>query len=316
MVQGEIPTNPADLTLSETGGGVEVTGTDNPPSHKFICEVKAEVKSKVLTKANDDIYTHIRTLVKQGKFLELTHLEKNDATWQSFIFNLPKGTMKFVLNSSIDTLPTKVNLKQWGKITNDKCHCGKRQTLNHVLNCCNRSLNEGRYTFRHDCVLQYISQCLDKQKYQCFVDIEGEQTAAGGTLPPSIVVSNLKPDLVIVSKKEKSVSIFELTVPAEHRIEAAHKLKTEKYQHFLTDIKSFKPSVTPFEIGSHTGFVSTSNRRNLTEIHKFCKPSIKLKKFIQNISAITILGSYYIFNCRNQEIWDNPENIHSPFPKQ
>ena len=270
----------------------------------------------MLTNANDDIYTHVRSLVKQGKFLELTHLEKNDATWQSFIYNLPKGTMKFVLNSSIDTLPTKVNLKQWGKLSNDKCYCGRRQTLNHILNCCNRSLNDGRYTFRHDCILHYISQCLDKQKFKCYIDIEGEQTAAGGTLPPHVIVSNLKPDIVVVNQKDKKVSIFELTVPSEQRIETSHKLKFDKYQHFLADIKTHKASVTPFEIGSHTGHISSSNRKNLSEIHKFCKPSIKLKKFIQNISAITILGSFYLFNCRNLETWDNPGIIHPPFTNQ
>ena len=98
--------------------------------------------------------------------------------------------------------------------------CGKRQTLNHILNCCDRSLNDGRYTFRHDCILvHYINQCIDKQKFQCYIDIDGEQTDAGGTLPPSIIVSNPKPDIVIVDKKQKTVSIFELTVPVEHRIE-------------------------------------------------------------------------------------------------
>ena len=70
---------------------------------------------------NDKIYDHVKNLVKQGNFLKLTHTEQNDASWKSYIFNLPKGTMKFLLNASIDTLPTKVNLKQWGKISNDKC---------------------------------------------------------------------------------------------------------------------------------------------------------------------------------------------------
>ena len=72
----------------------------------------------MLKNANEEIYSHFQSLVNQVKFLEITHLEKTNATWQSFIYNLPKGTMKFVLNSSIDTLPTKVNLKQWGKLTN------------------------------------------------------------------------------------------------------------------------------------------------------------------------------------------------------
>ena len=124
----------------------------------------------------------------------------------------------------------------------------KRQTLNHILNCCNRSLNGGRYTFRHDCTLHYINQCIDKQKFQCYIDIDGEQTAAGGTLPPSIIVSNLKSYLLIVDKKQKAVSIFELTDPAEHRIEVSSKLIFEKYQHFLSDITTFKSSVTPFEV--------------------------------------------------------------------
>ena len=171
-------------------------------------EVKADVKTRVLSNANEETFIHIQSLVKQGKFLEIIHLEKTDATWQSFIYTLPKGTMKFVLNSSIDTLPTKVNLKQWVKLTNDKCFCGRRQTLNHILNCCDRSLNEGRYTFRHDNILHCINQCIDKQKFQCYIGIDGEQTAAGGTLPPSLVVSNLKPDIDIVDEKKKTVSLL------------------------------------------------------------------------------------------------------------
>ena len=177
---------------------------------------------------NDHTYDHVKTLVKQGNFLGLTSLENNDATWKSFIFNLPKGTMKFVLNSSIDTLPTKATLKQWGKVSNDKCFCGQKQTLNHILNCCKESLNGGRFTFRHDSILHYVSKCLDTQKFKCYIDIEGSQTPAGGTLPPNLVVSNLKPDIVVINNSDKSAHIFELTCPSEKRIDIANKLKHEK----------------------------------------------------------------------------------------
>ena len=68
--------------------------------------------------------------------------------------------MKFLLNSAIDTLPTKVNLKLWGKRASDKCRCGRRETLNHILNGCDLSLQEGRYTYRHDNILH----CLDRVK--------------------------------------------------------------------------------------------------------------------------------------------------------
>ena len=109
------------------------------------------------------------------------------------------------------------------------------------------------------------------------------------------------------------MSIFELTVPSEQRIEKANSLKNEKYQHFITDIKNHTVTVAPFEIGSHTGFISNSNRKSLKEIHKFCKKEIKLKNFMQNISAITILSSYYLFNCRGDANWDNPGAILAPF---
>ena len=94
-VQGEVPTDPANLTLSGLG---EI---ETPPPSKFISEVKQDVKSKVLVNENDHTFDHVKTLVKQGKFLELTYIEKNDATWKSFLFNLPRGTMKFVLNSRV-----------------------------------------------------------------------------------------------------------------------------------------------------------------------------------------------------------------------
>ena len=164
----------------------------------------------------------MKKLVKQGKYLELCQQEQTDATWKGYLYNLPRGTMKFLLNSTIDTLPTKVNLKMWGKVSNNKCRCGTRQTLNHILNCCGPSLRDGRYTFRHDNVLSYIAKCLNKSKYTCYIDIEGSQTAAAGTLPPSLIVTPLKPDIVIIDKKSKKVDIFELTVPADYRIKTAN----------------------------------------------------------------------------------------------
>ena len=138
-------------------------------------------------------------------------------------------------------------------------------------------------------------------------------TGWGGTIPPEIVVTTLKPDIVIIDKKSKSLEIFELTVPGESRILIAHDLKLGKYNHFETDIQTYKVTVQPFEVGSHTGYISRYNKERLGRLHKFCKREIKFKNFKNNISAIAILGSYYIFNNRNVETWHNPSHfIHSP----
>ena len=148
------------------------------------------------------------------------------------------------------------------------------------------------------------------------MDIDGHQTPAGGTIPPSVLVTTLKPDIVIIEKSTKKVTVFELTVPAEHRIETANKLKQEKYAHLSADATTSHLSVIPFEIGSHTGYVSRQNKKNISALHKFCQESIKLKKLIQNISAITVLSSYFVFNCRNQDNWEDLDPILAPFPNQ
>ena len=93
----------------------------------------------------------------------------------------------------------------------DKCRCVFKETLNRLLNCCQLALNEGRFTFRLDSVLNYIALCLDTDKFSCYVDIPGHQTPAGGTLPPNVAVSTLKPDIIVVDKQNKTVDIFELT---------------------------------------------------------------------------------------------------------
>ena len=71
-------------------------------------------------------------------------------------------------------------------------------------------------------------------------------------------------------------------------------------------------SVYPFEIGSHTGYISSDNKDNLAKLHKFCKRDIKLKQFKKNISAIAVLGSYFIFNNRNIESWHTPSEYVQP----
>ena len=171
-------------------------------------------------------------------------------------------------------------------------------------------------TLRHDSVLNYIAQCLDKTRYTCYIDIAGHQTPAGGTLPPSIIVSTLRPDIVIVDQKKKAMTVLELTIPGETRIHIAHRLKSEKYQHLSTDTRTHTVSVLPFEVGSHTGHITRDNNKTLHTLHKFCRKDVKFKQFIKNISAVAILGSYYIFNCRNVKDWEGSEFILSPFPNQ
>ena len=137
--------------------------------------------------------------------------------------------LKFLLNAVIDTLPIAANLQRWKKSPSDKCKlCQGRQTTAHCLNICKVGLDTGRWTWRHNTILNYILECLDTNKYSVFSDLPGHEANGGGTIPPEICVTNLKPDIVILDKLKKDLHIFELTCPLERNIEERHTFKQNK----------------------------------------------------------------------------------------
>jgi hypothetical protein len=96
----------------------------------------------------------------QGNLFALLQAENESITWKSYMWDLPRGVLKFAVNSSIDTLPTFTNLRRWGKHASVNCQlCGNmvKQTLFHVLVHCKHTLDQGRLTWRHDSVLNHIA---------------------------------------------------------------------------------------------------------------------------------------------------------------
>ena len=83
---------------------------------EFNISIKEQVKTFCRIRSEEQQGEHVKTLVKQGEFLQLAESERRDAVWKSFIFDLKKGTMKFYLNSVINTLPIRNNFYSGGKI--------------------------------------------------------------------------------------------------------------------------------------------------------------------------------------------------------
>ena len=130
------------------------------------------------------------------------------------MFNLKNGTLKFLLNSCLDTLPTaQTNLLQLGKSASDLCKLclqagaelqGRRQeTTNHILNGCKVALHKKRYAWGHSNLIKYITELIDIDRFLMYADIPSHTLPWGGTLPHNLLVTAEKPDLVII----------ELTVP-------------------------------------------------------------------------------------------------------
>ena len=100
---------------------------------------------------------------------------------------------------------------------NDQCNlCQAKGTLHHILNNCDKMLY--RYLWRHNSILRSLlmsikPDLLDGQ--QVFADLEGE-TINGGTIPPTVIPTQQKPDLCFIDSNKKDIILIELTVPFEH----------------------------------------------------------------------------------------------------
>ena len=265
---------------------------------------KKKSKKEIRKEEDQEMYDHVSSLVQQGEFLKLLQRAEADATWKSFVFGLPSYTMKFLLNACLDTLATKANLYKWGKSTSSKCRlCEARETTNHILNCCQVALEQGRYSYRHDSVLNYIADQINTDLYTAYCDVEGK-SCNGRTIPPSILVTELRPDLFVLNAEARIIWILELTCPFETRIDEAHKLKEHKYDHLLGDLeeKGFEVQYIAFEVGSR-GQVTKENIARLKNIFSLCHNNLSFKNFKENVSAIAISSSYFIFSARHERQW-------------
>ena len=282
---------------------------------KFILKIKDQIKSLLRVDKEEIWKNHVKTLTQQGNFLSLAAAEYEDAVWKSYMYDLKQGTMKFLMNAAIDTLPTAANLLKWKKTTSNKCKlCKSIQTTRHILNICKFSLENGKFLWRHNNIVNYVLQCLDEKKFTIYSDLPGH-TVGAGSLPPEICITTQKPDIVIIDKKQKILHIFELTVPFEQNIEQRHLEKANKYAHFETDCTDYNCNVTAFEVGSR-GYISTRNHSAIYTLHKFTKPGIKLTKFKKNISSLALYSSYHIFITRNEEHFNQPSFFLPPFESE
>ena len=65
--------------------------------------------------------------------------------------------LAFMIRSVYDVLPSRTNLQKWGIVQDASCSlCGCSQSLRHVLSSCSYALAHGRYTWRHNQVLQIV----------------------------------------------------------------------------------------------------------------------------------------------------------------
>ena len=164
--------------------------------------VSKEAKLVVEEETNETRRLHLLALEKEGQIFRVTSPDAANV-WCSVLRQLPDDQRKFVLNSTLDTLPHNANLCLWGKRAADSCPlCYERQSLIHALNTCPRALEARRYNLRHDSVLEKIattiSTYLQPSERMC-------SDLSEYNFPQHITPTTLRPDAVIWDDVKKKL---------------------------------------------------------------------------------------------------------------
>ena len=188
---------------------------------------------------------------------------------------------------------------------------GNIQTLAHVLSNCSVSLDQGRLTWRHDSVLSTIIHVLRSSLIPDSVfysDVLGHQAPHGGTIPPHILVTSLRPDIVVIKEDVREIIIFELTCPWDSNIERSHTYKEEKYAPLVADLsQNYRVFCFSFEV-SVRGQVTKANKERLKAfVFRCCSdPKRNFKSLLDNSSKASLLSSYSILSARREPSWSSP----------
>ena len=241
-------------------------------------------------------------LGKQGASTRWEVPERNLS--QGDLLKTSDAAFRFLVKSVYDLLPTPANKNTWFG-TEEKCAlCEQEGTLIHILTGCKVALAQGRYKWRHDQVLRTIASAVDdkrrsknnsvkqvgermiflkegekpkkqdkSQKYEdsylnsandwkLEVDLDGRLK-----VPIEVTTTNLRPDMMVISRQTKQVGFIELTVPNEDRIEISGEIKKAKYEAIEVEgrQKGWRVRIWAVEVGCR-GFPASSMTSFLKEI--------------------------------------------------
>ena len=137
--------------------GLGYTTTSKVPKNKSSKDYRRYISNHHRT--IDDTYAMSKAvqLQVQGQWTRWLNYIQQDFSWAT-LMAMPPNLTSFCLASTFDTLPSATNLKRWIITTEAVCTlCSKDVcTTTHILGVCKVSLQQGRYTLRHDTVLHKI----------------------------------------------------------------------------------------------------------------------------------------------------------------
>ena len=260
-------------------------------------------------------------LLVQSKFKDIISLEETNKTWTRLVTGLPSGQLSFILRAGMDCLPTPLNLKRWKYRSDPSCPlCGSSQATSlHILNGCPTALNQGRYTWRHDSVLNSIASVIKSEispPTLLYADLPGYRASDNpqSTLPSDVSVSSARPDIVM--REGNVIKISELTVCSntQRGFDEARSRKRNKlaYTQLISDLeaKGFKVNYLTIEIGSLGHY--TSSATNAISGLMPALSTARVKLMLATLGKVSIACSYHIFNARDSTVWTENRPLYIP----
>ena len=118
------------------------------------------------------------------------------------------------------------------------------------------------------------------------------------TVPPDILITNLRPDLTVIDRGQRKIVIVELTVPFERNFIAAKERKADKYAPLLAGLEEggYMCKYFSLELGAR-GIASNGTFKTLKSITGATRKSVC--DLMKNLSQTVIKCSYVIFRAKD-----------------
>ena len=242
-------------------------------------------------------------LTSQGSFftsISKFSLPQVNTIWSTCQSKLPKNIFNFTIRYINNSLPTRRNLQKWGLTSSSECSfCLHPESLLHVVAGCSSYLD--RFTWRHDSILQFITNNLPLQHIQkIYADLPSFPN------PSVITGDDHRPDLLILTK-DNCLYILELTVGYETNLRNNINRKHLKYEKLIMDQKKKFNSVKFINLSiSALGVFDKESAAFLKMLEDIHLDKAHTKYIIKRVINIAIRSTYYIFCCRNKE-WTKPD---------
>ena len=171
-----------------------------------------------------------------------------------------------------------------------------------MLNNCEKKLH--LYKWRHDNVLLKLKNFISSKVNDCDIlcdlcvenNVFNDRTVH--TIPADVFQTSLRPDIVILNRAMKSITILEVTIPYESNICHAHERKTEKYSALVAGLEEigYTCIFESFVIGAR----GIAAQGTCQFIRKVCKSSRKeTNLFVKELCHVVLKCSYVIFRERD-----------------